>query len=83
MPVLQKQLSWWDKRYGKNAICPIYRIRLRPGCDKNGLSYTVKLPCKHSFYRSALINLVLFQTDYTPCCPLCRKDFDPLIPFVL
>lgn len=73
---------WWDKKYGKNSICGITKTRLRPGKDKNGKSYTIKLPCKHYFYRKALIEwLFKSKSDlyddnkYKTTCPLCRKEF--------
>lgn len=49
---------WWDNKYGKNAICGITKTRLRPGKDKNGKSYIVKLPCEHYFYRKSLIEWI-------------------------
>lgn len=65
----------WDKKWGKNAICPITQCRLRPGRNKKGIPYTIALPCKHRFYRSALTTWVekLCRKNQTPSCPLCRK----------
>lgn len=51
-------VEWWDKKYGKNAICGITKTRLRPGKNKNGISYIITLPCNHSFYRKPLINWI-------------------------
>lgn len=73
--------SWWNTKYGKESICAITKTRLRPGKNKYGLSYSVFLPCKHGFYRSALIGWV-YTCRYDPTCPLCRNPFDPLHAFV-
>jgi hypothetical protein len=74
-------MPWWSKKYGKNSICAISNTRLRPGKNKYNLSYSIFLPCKHGFYRSALIQWVLINPNNTPTCPLCRQCFDPLITF--
>lgn len=59
---------FWDKKYGKNSICPITLTRLRPGKDKNGIPYIITSKCKHTFYRSAFYNWL--QNHDT--CPVCR-----------
>ncbi len=72
---------WWNKKYGKNSICGITQSRLRPGKNYYGSSYVLKLPCKHTFYRSALQKWILTHPTVLPTCPLCRKIFDPLLTF--
>jgi len=68
--------AWWDKRYGKNAICGITHSRLRPGKDSNGVAYVIKLPCQHAFYRSVLIKWIETSSSYSaPKCPMCRQEF--------
>lgn len=75
--------TWWNhKKYGKDSICPITRVRLRSGKNKQGVSYTIFLPCKHGFVRSALIQWVGSQNGELPPCPMCRKEFDPIIVFL-
>lgn len=64
---------FWDKKYGKDKICGITLMRLRPGKNKNGKSYVVFLPCKHGFYRSALKKAI---SKGLHGCPLCRKNFN-------
>jgi len=78
----EKGTLWWNKRFGKVALCPISQCRLRPGKNKYGLSYTVKLKCKHSFYRSALFTWVLNSLVQPPLCPLCRREFVPVEVFI-
>lgn len=73
---------WWSKKYGKNSICAITNTRLRPGKNKNKLSYSLFLPCKHGFYRSAILQWVLAKPTEIPTCPLCRMEFDPLLVFM-
>ena len=58
----------WKKKWGKNAICAILLTRLRPGCNKDGLPYVIKIKCGHRFYRKALYKWY----DITPYCPICR-----------
>jgi len=60
----------WKKKWGNNHLCPILQSRLRPGKDKNGVSYTVTLKCKHRFYRKALYKWY----DTKPYCPVCRSN---------
>ena len=63
---------FWDKKYGKNAICAITMSRLRPGKNRKGDSYVIKLKkCKHSFYRKAFEKWK--NTHNT--CPVCRQEF--------
>ena len=65
---------WWNNKYGKNSFCGITKTRLRPGKDKDGISYICKLPCKHYFYRKAIQEWILHVEN--PTCPLCRKSFN-------
>ena len=60
----------WNKKWGKDKICPITQTRLRPGCDKNGNKYVIEISCGHRFYKKALINWL----EYSYKCPICRKD---------
>jgi hypothetical protein len=61
---------FWDKKYGKNAICPITHTRLRPGKNKQGIPYTIQTNCSHIFYRKALYEWL--KTHNT--CPVCRRE---------
>jgi hypothetical protein len=65
---------FWDKRYGKDALCPITHTRLRPGINKHGLPYIITIDCNHSFYRQALLEW--YKTKDT--CPVCRKTIQIL-----
>ena len=60
---------FWDKKYGRDAMCAITLTRLRPGKNKKGESYVIALTgCKHAFYRSAF-------EEWKRChdtCPVCR-----------
>jgi hypothetical protein len=71
---------YWKKKW-ENKICAITRTRLRPGKNKDGLSYTVFLNCKHGFYRRALIEWIKTCPKYVPTCPICRNMFDPLLVY--
>ncbi len=63
---------FWDKKFGKDAICPITHTRLRPGKNKYGLSHVITIDCNHSFYRKALLEW--YRTNET--CPVCRKKMN-------
>ena len=68
---MEKKEPFWDKKYGKNSICGITLTRLRPGKNKNGISYIVKTKCNHLFYRSALNKWL----ENNNSCPTCRQKF--------
>lgn len=74
-------VSWWNNRYGKESICGISRCRLRSGVNKNGISYTIKLPCGHCFYRTMIIEWVKKNNNIFrfPTCPICRNEFDIIL----
>jgi hypothetical protein len=74
-----KRVSWWDKKYGKECVCGITKARLRPGSGADGLSYIIKLECGHCFYRTALQAWVGSFQYKSPTCPMCRREFDPVI----
>lgn len=65
-----KRKSWWNKKYGKDSICPITKTRLRAGKNKNGVSHSVFLNCKHGFSRIAI---QLWISSGNQTCPLCRR----------
>ena len=69
-------LPFWAKKW--NQPCGITHSRLRPGRNKNGVSYSVFLDCSHGFYRSVLIEWIKNFSMSLPTCPICRKKFDPL-----
>ena len=73
-------IPFWSK-YGKDKICGITRTRLRPGKNKYEETYTVFLPCKHGFCRSALKNYVLTYPTQDLICPMCRRVYSPLLAF--
>lgn len=76
--------AWWDKKYGKNSVCGITHVRLRPGKNKFDQPYVHKLKeCKHMFYRSALQNWIIecFKSGRDCKCPLCRKNINPIPVF--
>lgn len=60
---------FWNKKYGKNSICPITLTRLRPGKNKDGVPYIITSSCNHIFCRSAFINWLKNHDT----CPVCRK----------
>ena len=66
---------FWNKKWGKDKICPISHTRLRPGKNKDGLSYTIMLKCKHMYYRQALKNWYLSNNQNNNNCPICRTKF--------
>ena len=59
---------FWNKKYGKDVICPITHTRLRSGQNKDGISHTITTICKHTFYRSALNTWLIKNNN----CPVCR-----------
>lgn len=75
-----KKKPWWSRKYGKDKICGISLVRLRPGKNKEGFPYIVTLPCEHSFYRKALIEWIKKCNE--PTCPICRTSFEAAICFL-
>ena len=74
---------FWDKKWGKDNRCAITCSRLRPGQDKNGLSYTIELECGHRFWRKALVrwcveSSVNINIGEHVKCPVCRADINIL-----
>jgi hypothetical protein len=64
--------KWWDPKYSKDSICAITQTRLRPGKNKDGIPYVIKLKCNHVFYTSALFCWIdKCNTDEIKC-PVCR-----------
>lgn len=71
------------RKYFKDKICAITLQKLKRGKNKLGQSRTIFLPCKHPFSRTGLLDFVISNKDNIyPCCPLCRKIFDPVLAFV-
>jgi hypothetical protein len=66
---------FWDKKWGRDQRCAITYSRLRPGKDKDGVSYCIELECGHRFYRKALFRWII-DSHYT--CPVCRKHITML-----
>ncbi len=66
----KKKEPFWNKKWGKDEVCPITQARLRPGRNKDGLPHCIFLPCGHGFYRLALAN----WTETNLSCPTCRRD---------
>ena len=62
---------FWSDRWGADKICPITYTRLRPGRNRLGIPYSIKLQCGHRFVRSALIEWIKKCPEQT--CPVCRK----------
>ncbi len=60
--------AWWNKKWGKDAVCPITLKRLRSGLNNKGSTYTIKLRCSHRFDRKALITWVHKNSSTCPCC---------------
>ncbi len=75
-------MHWWNNKYGKNSLCAITQSRLRCGKNKYGLTHCIYLNCNHGFYRTALMGWVLSKPLETPTCPMCRKEFDPILIFL-
>jgi hypothetical protein len=74
---------FWNKKWGKDQKCAITCSRLRPGKDRNGLSYTIELECGHRFWRKALVQWVITSYANTtehahPSCPVCRQHIKKL-----
>lgn len=61
---MKMKKPWWDKRYGKNAICTITKCRLRPGTS------IIFLECNHGFYRKAIKEWIKTKKE----CPNCRSS---------
>ena len=70
----ENKKPWWRNKWGRDKICGITHSRLRPGCDKFGLSYCINLKCGHSFYRKPLVTWAE-KCKECPTCPICRKSF--------
>ena len=70
MKDIQKIL--WDNEWNKDKVCYITLSRLRPGKNKDGIPYVIKLTnCKHRFYRKAFLSWI--ETNNTLLCPVCKK----------
>ena len=61
---------FWNRKWDKTNKCPITQTRLRPGKNKWGIPYTIRLNCGHRFCRSAIFNWV--KKSQIPTCPMCR-----------
>ena len=63
---------WWKDKWGSDKICPITLKRLRPGKNKYGFNYVIKLSCNHCFYRMAIIkwycNQILLKSVFSCIC---------------
>lgn len=73
--MLIKKECFWKKRW-KDKTCGITQSRLRPGKNRNGISYSIFLGCSHGFYRSVLIEWIKNCPTDIPTCPICRNKFD-------
>ena len=73
--MLKDRSLWWSKKWGKDKICGIGLNRLRHGKDRENYSYTITLPCNHSFYRKAIIEWLQKCPVEIPTCPTCRTEF--------
>ncbi len=71
---METKRSFWRTKW-ENKVCGITHTRLRPGKNKDGVPYTVFLPCSHGFYRSVLMKWVEQCQKDKPTCPMCRKQF--------
>lgn len=58
---------WWASKWGRDKICSITHVRLRPG------KKITTLKCGHAFYKSAISSWL--KTNDT--CPLCRQCVKP------
>ena len=65
--------AFWNKKWGKDAICPITHCKLRPGKNKHGIPHTIRLQCSHRFYRTALYKWIKTSTKKNQTCPICRR----------
>ena len=67
--------SWWFKKWDKTQLCGITQARLRPGKNKNGTPYIIRLKCGHAFYTSPLLIWIDKCPNEIPTCPCCRNNF--------
>ena len=63
-------MSGWNKKWGRDKICPITQTRLRPGSNKDGDSHVITIKCGHRFYRKAILN----WNKISDKCPVCRNE---------
>ena len=68
---IKRRKPFWNKKWGKNNICPISQGRLRPGINEEGISYVIEIPCGHRFYRKPLVAWYM-KSCYESRCPVCR-----------
>ena len=68
----------WSKKWGREFLCPIAQKRLRPGKDKNNLTYVITTSCNHRFYRKALLEWykTKLENNQIPTCPICRTHLN-------
>lgn len=68
---------WWKEKWSKENICCITLSRLRPGKNKQGIPYVIKLSaCKHRFYRKALIHWIQNSNNNNLNCPICKQTIN-------
>ena len=70
--------SYWKSKWEKQ-LCGITKTRLRPGKNKNGLSYVIFLHCNHGFYRSVLKEWIKHCPTMFTTCPTCRRVFENIL----
>lgn len=65
----QRPKPWWSSKWGRDKICPITHVRLRPG------NKVKTLRCGHSFLKKAIDDWI--KNNNT--CPLCRQKIKPAV----
>lgn len=64
-PIQKERLKpWWSKKWGRDKICPITHVRLRPG------NKVKKLRCGHFFLKKAIDDWLKSNNS----CPMCRES---------
>ena len=74
---MTQKAPWWSRRWGRDNVCGINLVRIRPGSNKNGTKYTTTLECGHSFSTFSLFEWIKSTPDTeNRVCPICRRQFD-------
>jgi len=71
---LRRRKPFWDRKWGTDKICGIFHTRLRPGKNKDEMTYSVFLKCGHGFCRTAITKWINTKMN----CPICRRNIDPI-----
>ena len=66
---------FWNKKWGKEELCPITYTRLKCGYNKHGYPNTCVLNCKH---RYNFVGICKWLAKGNLLCPLCKTSVESI-----